>query len=135
MKQAYLLIDICRHGNNLMQATSCHNYLQKKAIYIVIILLSLPFPIMSQNISKQSEKTQNPIGGVLTQIVSSPVLLENNMVKFNLYAPSAHEVAVTGEWMKGFGAISLDGGKMKEGPMIFSEQIYYSKLLNLKSEL
>ena len=73
---------------------------------------------MSQNTSKQSESNQNPPKGLLTQIVSSPVLLENYRVKFNLYAPSAHEVEITGEWMEGFGSISLEGGRMKEGPIV-----------------
>jgi enterochelin esterase-like enzyme len=119
MKRESLLIDISKHGNNYMHVTSRHyNYLRKKAVYILIFMLSFPFSVMSQNTSRQSETTQNPVMGVLTQIVRSPVLLENNRVKFNLYAPSAHEVAVTGEWMEGFGSISLDGGRMKEGPIV-----------------
>jgi enterochelin esterase-like enzyme len=118
MKRASLLTDISRHVTKFMQVASCHSYLPRKLLYIIIISLSLPFPVMSQTTSKQPEKTQNPIAGILTQIVSSPVLLENNMVRFNLYGPSAREVAVTGEWMKGFGSISLDGGKMKEGPIV-----------------
>jgi enterochelin esterase-like enzyme len=118
MKRESLLIDIGSHQNNFMQVKSCQNYSVKKAVYTLIILLCLPYPVMSQNASQQSGKAQNQIAGVLTQIVRSPVLLQNNMVKFNLYAPSAREVAVTGEWMTGFGSISLDGGKMKEGPLV-----------------
>jgi len=90
----------------------------KKAVYILIFMLSFSFSVLSQNTSGQSGTSQNPPTGVLTQAVSSPVLLENNRVKFNLYAPSAHEVAVTGDWMEGFGSISLEGGRMKEGPLV-----------------
>jgi enterochelin esterase-like enzyme len=116
MKQSPLLIEIPKLGN-IWRITYSHiNNLRKKAVYIFI--LSLPFSVMSQNTSKQSETNQNPPTGILTRVVSSPVLLENNMVIFNLFAPSAHEVAVTGEWMEGFGSISLEGGRMKEGPIV-----------------
>jgi enterochelin esterase-like enzyme len=49
---------------------------------------------------------------------SSVEVLENNMVRFSLLAPEAHEVSVTGEWMTGYGSISFENGVMKRGPIV-----------------
>ena len=90
-----------------------------KHIAIYMLFFSLMFSsVMSQNPPRQTESNQNPPMGILTQNVNSPVLLGNGLVKFNLYAPSAQEVDVTGDWMEGFGAISLEGGRMKERPTV-----------------
>jgi len=53
---------------------------------------------------------------------SSKEILEDNRVKFSLYAPEAHDVKITGEWMQGYGAISFENGAMKRGPIV-SEQL------------
>jgi enterochelin esterase-like enzyme len=53
---------------------------------------------------------------------SSMEVLEGNKVKFSLLAPEARDVKVTGEWMKGYGAISFENGAMKRGPIV-SEQL------------
>jgi len=53
---------------------------------------------------------------------SSKEILEDNRVKFSLYAPEARDVKVTGEWMQGYGAISFENGVMKRGPIV-SEQL------------
>ena len=49
---------------------------------------------------------------------SSVEVLENNMVRFSLLAPEAHEVSITGEWMPGYGSISFENGVMKRGPIV-----------------
>jgi enterochelin esterase-like enzyme len=53
---------------------------------------------------------------------SSKELLEDNRVKFSLFAPDAHDVKITGEWMQGYGSISFENGAMKRGPIV-SEQL------------
>jgi len=53
---------------------------------------------------------------------SSKEILEDNRVKFSLYAPEAHDVEITGEWMPGYGSISFENGVMKRGPIV-SEQL------------
>jgi enterochelin esterase-like enzyme len=53
---------------------------------------------------------------------SSKEILEDNKVKFSLYAPETRDVKVTGEWMQGYGAISFENGVMKRGPIV-SEQL------------
>jgi enterochelin esterase-like enzyme len=53
---------------------------------------------------------------------SSSEILEDNRVKFSLYAPEARDVKITGEWMVGYGAISFENGAMKRGPIV-SEQL------------
>lgn len=53
---------------------------------------------------------------------SSREILENNTVRFTLFAPEAHNVAITGEWMPGYGSISFENGVMKRGPIV-SEQL------------
>jgi enterochelin esterase-like enzyme len=52
---------------------------------------------------------------------SSMEVLPDNKVKFSLNAPDAHDVRITGEWMTGYGAISMENGAMKRGPIV-SEQ-------------
>jgi enterochelin esterase-like enzyme len=53
---------------------------------------------------------------------SSMEVLADNRVKFSLSAPDAHDVRITGEWMTGYGAISMENGVMKRGPIV-SEQL------------
>mgnify|MGYP006954412462 CR=1 FL=1 len=38
---------------------------------------------------------------------SSMEVLEDNKVKFSLFAPDAHAIGVTGEWMPGYGAFTF----------------------------
>lgn len=52
---------------------------------------------------------------------SSMEVLPDNKVKFSLNAPDAHDVKLTGEWMPGYGSISMENGVMKRGPIV-SEQ-------------
>jgi enterochelin esterase-like enzyme len=53
---------------------------------------------------------------------SSMEVLADNRVKFSLSAPEARDVRITGEWMTGYGAISMENGVMKRGPIV-SEQL------------
>jgi len=53
---------------------------------------------------------------------SSKEVLEDNRVRFSLYAPEVHDVKITGEWMPGYGSISFENGVMKRGPIV-SEQL------------
>jgi enterochelin esterase-like enzyme len=53
---------------------------------------------------------------------SSMEVLADNRVKFSLSAPDARDVRITGEWMTGYGAISMENGVMKRGPIV-SEQL------------
>jgi enterochelin esterase-like enzyme len=49
---------------------------------------------------------------------SSMEILADNKVKFSLYAPDAHDIQITGEWMSGYGSISFENGAMKRGPIV-----------------
>jgi enterochelin esterase-like enzyme len=49
---------------------------------------------------------------------SSQKILEDKRVEFRLYAPEAHDVKITGEWMPGYGSISFENGVMKRGPIV-----------------
>jgi enterochelin esterase-like enzyme len=53
---------------------------------------------------------------------SSMEVLPDNRVKFSLSAPDARDVRITGEWMTGYGSISMENGVMKRGPIV-SEQL------------
>ena len=53
---------------------------------------------------------------------SSMEVLEDNRVKFTLYAPEAHAIGVTGEWMPGYGSFTVENGVFKRGPIV-SEQL------------
>jgi enterochelin esterase-like enzyme len=53
---------------------------------------------------------------------SSMKVLEDNRVTFSLFAPEAHDIKITGEWMSGYGSISFENGVMKRGPIV-SEQL------------
>jgi enterochelin esterase-like enzyme len=53
---------------------------------------------------------------------SSMEVLPDNRVKFSLNAPDARDVRITGEWMTGYGSISMENGVMKRGPIV-SEQL------------
>jgi enterochelin esterase-like enzyme len=53
---------------------------------------------------------------------SSMEVLEDNRVKFSLFAPEAHAIGVTGEWMPGYGAFTFENGVIKRGPIV-SEQL------------
>ncbi len=53
---------------------------------------------------------------------SSMEVLEDNRVKFSLFAPEASAIGVTGEWMPGYGAVTIENGVMKRGPIV-SEQL------------
>jgi enterochelin esterase-like enzyme len=54
---------------------------------------------------------------------SSMQLLDNNGVKFSLLAPDANDIRITGEWMKGYGSISMENGAMKRGPIVSEKLI------------
>ena len=49
---------------------------------------------------------------------SSMEVLEDNRVKFTLYAPEAHDIGVTGEWMPGYGSFTVENGVFKRGPIV-----------------
>jgi len=49
---------------------------------------------------------------------SSMEVLEDNRVKFTLFAPDANDIAVTGEWMEGYGSFTIENGVFKRGPIV-----------------
>jgi enterochelin esterase-like enzyme len=53
---------------------------------------------------------------------SSMEVLEDNRVKFSLFAPEARAIGVTGEWMPGYGSFTFENGVFKRGPIV-SEQL------------
>jgi enterochelin esterase-like enzyme len=53
---------------------------------------------------------------------SSIEILDDNSVRFSIFAPEAHSIGITGEWMPGYGSFSFENGVMKRGPIV-SEQL------------
>jgi enterochelin esterase-like enzyme len=79
-----------------------------------LCLCVISFTLAAQNAPGQTESAQGQNVRILARVVDSPVFLGNNMVKFSLFAPSALKVEISGEWMPGFNALTIENGAMKE---------------------
>jgi len=53
---------------------------------------------------------------------TSPEILQDNRVKFSLFAPESRDVKITGEWMRGYDSVSYENRVIKRGPAV-SEQL------------
>jgi enterochelin esterase-like enzyme len=72
---------------------------------IVLCLCALTMTFASAAFAQQAPKQkQAPPAFMRTPAPVSPEIHADNKVTFRLSAPEANEVAVTGEWMEGFGA-------------------------------
>jgi enterochelin esterase family protein len=74
--------------------------------FLTSLLLLFAKPVLAQEQPAAAPPAARPVSRMPMMIKSGEVMPENKIM-FRLYAPKATTVAVTGEWMKGFGASEI----------------------------
>ena len=96
----------------------------KKSVISVSIICFLPFTLQAQETTKK-ETEKAPARPVWMQpVVKSPEILQDNMVIFRLLSKDADSIAVSGDWMPGWGTsvpmVKNDTGlwSLRVGPLL-----------------